>query len=72
MFGSMDCETNKPGTVLIPTRFVWPYGGRRVLLSGSFTRWQDQKPMSPMDGCPSAFQVIYNLTPGYHQFNTLS
>lgn len=26
------------GTVLIPTRFVWPYGGRRVYLSGSFTR----------------------------------
>lgn len=26
------------GTVLIPTRFVWPNGGRMVLLSGSFTR----------------------------------
>jgi hypothetical protein len=26
------------GTVLIPTRFVWPYGGRSVFLSGSFTR----------------------------------
>lgn len=25
-------------TVLIPFRFVWPYGGRRVFLSGSFTR----------------------------------
>lgn len=25
-------------SILIPTRFVWPYGGRRVLLSGSFTR----------------------------------
>lgn len=25
------------GTVLIPTRFVWPYGGRTVYLSGSFT-----------------------------------
>lgn len=27
-----------PGTILIPMRFVWPYGGRRVFLSGSFTR----------------------------------
>lgn len=27
------------GTVLIPTRFVWPHGGRSVYLSGSFTGW---------------------------------
>ncbi|CAJ1941050.1 unnamed protein product [Sphenostylis stenocarpa] len=26
------------GTVLIPMRFVWPYGGRSVYLTGSFTR----------------------------------
>lgn len=26
------------GPVLIPMRFVWPYGGRRVFLSGTFTR----------------------------------
>lgn len=26
------------GAVLIPMRFVWPYGGRSVYLSGSFTR----------------------------------
>lgn len=26
------------GAVLIPTRFVWPYGGRRVFVTGSFTR----------------------------------
>ncbi|CAJ1975978.1 unnamed protein product [Sphenostylis stenocarpa] len=26
------------GTVLIPMRFVWPYGGRSVVLCGSFTR----------------------------------
>lgn len=101
------------GTVLIPTRFVWPYGGRRVYLSGSFTRWGNWKfdmlfqcssewprlvrlmqmafwvfwillskfvimdcltcrwtdhiLMSPMEGCPTVFQVIYNLAPGYHQ-----
>lgn len=26
------------GPILVPTRFVWPYGGRRVFLTGSFTR----------------------------------
>ncbi|RWV89656.1 hypothetical protein GW17_00048187, partial [Ensete ventricosum] len=26
------------GSALVPTRFVWPYGGRRVFLTGSFTR----------------------------------
>ncbi|KAL0357320.1 UNVERIFIED_CONTAM: Sucrose nonfermenting 4-like protein [Sesamum calycinum] len=67
MFGGTESGTNKLGTVMVPTRFVWPYGGRRVLLSGSFTRWQDHIPMSPMEGCPTVFQVIYNLTPGYHQ-----
>lgn len=99
------------GPVLIPTRFVWPYGGRRVFLSGSFTRcgiemtiftysscylndnrlscqrssmyhwicdmdlylifcmrrWLEHIPMSPMEGCPTVFQVVWNLTPGYHQ-----
>ncbi|CAB4285334.1 unnamed protein product [Prunus armeniaca] len=56
------------GPVLIPTRFVWPYGGRRVFLSGSFTRWLEHIPMSPMEGCPTVFQVVWNLTPGYHQY----
>ncbi|KAH6819081.1 sucrose nonfermenting-like protein [Perilla frutescens var. frutescens] len=68
MFGGMNSETNKHGTSVMPTRFVWPYGGRRVLLSGSFTRWQDHIPMSPMEGCPTVFQVIYPLAPGYHQY----
>ncbi|XP_057513706.1 sucrose nonfermenting 4-like protein [Actinidia eriantha] len=56
------------GPVLIPMRFVWPYGGRRVFLSGSFTRWIDHIAMSPMEGCPTVFQVIHSLIPGYHQF----
>uniref|UniRef100_M4DPZ5 CBS domain-containing protein n=1 Tax=Brassica campestris TaxID=3711 RepID=M4DPZ5_BRACM len=54
--------------LLTPTRFVWPYGGRRVFLSGSFTRWTEHVPMSPLEGCPTVFQVICNLTPGYHQY----
>ncbi|CAN1219903.1 Sucrose nonfermenting 4-like protein [Linum perenne] len=52
---------------VVPMRFVWPYGGRVVLLSGTFTRWTDHIAMSPMEGCPTVFQVICNLTPGYHQ-----
>ncbi|KAH0916665.1 hypothetical protein HID58_031111, partial [Brassica napus] len=58
------------GQVVTPTRFVWPYGGRRVYLSGSFTsvdRWTEHVPMSPIEGCATVFQVICNLTPGYHQ-----
>ncbi|CAI8615456.1 unnamed protein product [Vicia faba] len=56
------------GPILIPKRFVWPYGGRRVFLSGSFTRWAEHIPMSPMEGCPSVFQVVCSLMPGYHQY----
>ncbi|XP_020960512.1 sucrose nonfermenting 4-like protein isoform X3 [Arachis ipaensis] len=56
------------GTVLIPMRFVWPYGGRSVYLSGSFTRWSELLQMSPVEGCPTVFQVIHSLAPGYHQY----
>ncbi|KAF3653026.1 Sucrose nonfermenting 4-like protein [Capsicum annuum] len=73
MFGSgSDSGQNHTGvvgaTVLMPTRFVWPYGGRRVLLSGSFTRWENHIAMSPMEGYPTVFQVVCNLTPGHHQY----
>ncbi|XP_068317898.1 sucrose nonfermenting 4-like protein isoform X1 [Pyrus communis] len=54
--------------VLIPYPFVWPYGGRSVFLSGSFTRWLEHIPMAPMEGHPTVFQVVWNLTPGYHQY----
>ncbi|GAB4855561.1 AMP-activated serine/threonine-protein kinase regulatory subunit [Ancistrocladus abbreviatus] len=30
--------------------------------------WTEHIPMSPMEGCPTVFQVICNLTPGYHQY----
>ncbi|KAL3012010.1 hypothetical protein AAZX31_07G231500 [Glycine max] len=56
------------GTVLIPMRFVWPYGGRSVYLSGSFTRWSELLQMSPVEGCPTVFQVIHSLIPGHHQY----
>ncbi|GAB2277485.1 AMP-activated serine/threonine-protein kinase regulatory subunit [Dionaea muscipula] len=72
MFGSSTDPSHNSsaiaGTVLIPTRFFWPYGGRRVFLCGSFTGWSENILMSPMEGCPTVFQVICNLTPGYHQF----
>ncbi|XP_047954554.1 sucrose nonfermenting 4-like protein [Salvia hispanica] len=53
--------------VLIPTRFVWRYGGRIVYISGSFTGWT-QWPMTPVEGCPTVFQTICNLPPGCHQY----
>lgn len=57
-----------PASALVPVRFVWPYGGRRVFLSGSFTRWSEPMLMSPIEGCPTVFQIICRLTPGYHQY----
>ncbi|KAJ3669272.1 hypothetical protein LUZ60_011222 [Juncus effusus] len=54
--------------MLIPTCFVWPYGGRRVYLSGSFTRWQEHLQMSPVEGCPTVYQAVCSLTPGDHQY----
>ncbi|XP_027366217.1 sucrose nonfermenting 4-like protein isoform X2 [Abrus precatorius] len=56
------------GPILIPRRFVWPHGGRRVFLCGSFTRWSAFIPMSPVEGCPTVFQVICSIMPGYHQY----
>uniref|UniRef100_M1APZ6 AMP-activated protein kinase, gamma regulatory subunit n=1 Tax=Solanum tuberosum TaxID=4113 RepID=M1APZ6_SOLTU len=55
------------GTALIPTRFVWPYGGRSVYLSGTFTGWS-QWPMAPVEGCPTVFQTVCSVPPGYHQY----
>ncbi|XP_020240983.1 sucrose nonfermenting 4-like protein [Asparagus officinalis] len=56
------------GVVLVPTRFVWPYGGRRVFVSGTFTRWSEPVLMSPVEGCPNVFQAICGVTPGFHQY----
>lgn len=54
---------------LVPTRFVWPYGGRQVHVCGSFTNWLTPIPMAP-DGSGSGqvFAVVCNLPPGYHQY----
>lgn len=51
-----------------PTTFIWPHGGRQVHLCGSFTSWRNTLPMSPLDSCPSIFQVTCNLPPGYYQY----
>ncbi|CAN1232935.1 Sucrose nonfermenting 4-like protein [Linum perenne] len=67
MFAS-GSEAGHESLGVVPMRFVWPYGGRNVFLSGTFTGWTDRIPMSPMEGCPTVFQVICNLTPGYHQY----
>ncbi|KAL3648852.1 AMP-activated serine/threonine-protein kinase regulatory subunit [Castilleja foliolosa] len=62
----MDFVSNS-GVPLIPTRFVWRYGGRVVYIGGSFTGWT-QWPMTPVEGCPTVFQTICSLPPGFHQF----
>ncbi|MCL7044976.1 hypothetical protein MKW94_014673, partial [Papaver nudicaule] len=56
------------GVDLVPARFVWPYGGTSVFISGTFTRWTESIPMSPVEGCPLVFQAILSLPPGYHQY----
>lgn len=55
-------------TVLIPTLFMWPHGGREVFLSGTFTGWSEHLPMVPMEGAHRMFQTVYNLPPGYHLY----
>ncbi|XP_065852494.1 sucrose nonfermenting 4-like protein [Euphorbia lathyris] len=67
MFGSGP-DTRHENTGVVPMRFMWPYGGRSVFLSGSFTGWSEHIPMSPVEGCPTVFQVIWSLAPGYHQY----
>ncbi|XP_038720704.1 sucrose nonfermenting 4-like protein isoform X1 [Tripterygium wilfordii] len=66
----MDSAREAGGGVAGPVlmRFVWPYGGKNVFLSGSFNRWSEIVPMSPVEGCPAVFQAICSVTPGYHQF----
>ncbi|XP_043724069.1 sucrose nonfermenting 4-like protein [Telopea speciosissima] len=56
---------------MIPIRFAWPYGGLQVFLSGSFTRWTEHLPMTPLEGSSMIFQAICNLAPGYHQYKFL-
>jgi hypothetical protein len=39
MFGEGSSGAGVGTTGLVPTRFVWPHGGRRVYLCGDFTRF---------------------------------
>jgi hypothetical protein len=39
MFGEGSSGAGVVTTGLVPTRFVWPHGGRRVYLCGDFTRF---------------------------------
>ncbi|KAL2325518.1 hypothetical protein Fmac_024576 [Flemingia macrophylla] len=66
--GHVNGEVAAAASGLIPHRFFWCYGGTRVFLSGSFTRWSTFIPMSPVEGWPTIFHVIVNLTWGYHQY----
>lgn len=74
-FAMFSPGTNSPleatgiaGEVLIPKTFVWRYGGNNVMVSGTFTRWANHVPMSPVEGCPTLFQATCRLTPGMHQY----
>ncbi|KAI4338514.1 hypothetical protein MLD38_023563 [Melastoma candidum] len=57
-----------PRDVLIPMRFVWPFGGSSVFLCGSFNRWSKMVLMTQVEGCPTVFQAICSIPPGYHQY----
>lgn len=57
-----------PNTVLVPMRFVWPYGGGNVFVSGSFSRWSELVPMTLVEGSSTIFQAIYSVMPGHHQY----
>ena len=49
--------------VLIDCELIMMFSFRLCCLC----RWTEHILMSPMEGTPTAFQVICNLTPGYHQ-----
>ncbi|XP_062143654.1 sucrose nonfermenting 4-like protein [Alnus glutinosa] len=72
MFGSVPDRGHESSGVsvpfLIPWSFVWRHGGRSVYLCGSFTRWSERIPMSPVEGYDDVFQVVWNVTPGHHQY----
>lgn len=57
-----------PTPQLIPTRFIWRYGGSQVFLCGSFTRWVDTVPMQTVEGSPGLYSCVVSLPPGYHQY----
>lgn len=38
MFSSVESESDVEQAALVPTSFVWPYGGRQVYITGTFKR----------------------------------
>ena len=51
-------------TMLVPTRFVWRYGGTQVMVCGSFTGWQEMVPMAP--SAPEEGELGPATLPGSH------
>lgn len=53
---------------LVPTRFLWRFGGAQVHLCGSFTRWVETVPMHPgqlqVSGLQCPHLVLTLLVPG--------
>ena len=60
-----------PGEV-IPTKFVWTFGGRQVHVCGSFSAWVEAVPLAwevhPEHPGGGYFAAVVPLAPGYHQF----
>ncbi|XP_039126505.1 sucrose nonfermenting 4-like protein isoform X1 [Dioscorea cayenensis subsp. rotundata] len=57
---------------MVLVTFSWPYGGRQVLITGTFTSWTRHYQMTPVDGSPGTFQSSIDLLPGYHQYRFLA
>lgn len=66
------CEgSGVSGSIMIPQRFVWPYGGRRVFLSGSFTRYLVYyNATRRYDTCSSLFSLV-DVNMGFYGFSLL-
>ncbi|KAJ0988719.1 hypothetical protein J5N97_007075 [Dioscorea zingiberensis] len=56
---------------MVLATFSWPYGGRQVFITGSFTSWTRHYAMTPVDGSPGTFQTLIDLPPGGYQYRFL-
>ena len=49
----------------VPTSFMWPYGGRKVYLVGSFNEWRDKIPLTYSPELEQ-FGIVLNMPQGRH------
>lgn len=48
---------------LIVHEFIWKYGGKEVILAGSFTNWSPTIQMVPSDQCREYWRALVQLDP---------